>query len=86
MRVQHNVPLTKFGRKDTPKKGWNTKYTNFPIDRLEVGYSFNTNILYEYGKTITIKNRCRIEARKLGVKMTFSVRKWRDTIRVWRIK
>lgn len=88
MRVQTNIKPLKRGRKDIPpNKGWWKKYNNFPINKLkEVGYSFNTGIDYEYGKTVCIKNACRNRARKLNLRMQFSVGEWRGKIRVWRIK
>lgn len=87
MKVQHNVKLSRVGRKDVPPvKGWSHKYDNFPIAKLKPGYSFNTDIDYEYGKTITIKNTCRKRAKNLGINMQFAVREWKGKIRVWRIK
>lgn len=88
IRVQHNVKPLKFGRKDVPPtEGWKHQYDNFPIEKLKKrGYSFNTGIWYEYGKTICVKNACRIRARKLNLKMRFSVGEWRGKIRVWRTK
>lgn len=87
MRVQHNVKLTKNGRKDVPRTdNWIHLYEKFPIDKLKVGYSFNTGVDYEYGKTISIKNSCRNKARKLNLKMKFSVREWKGKIRVWRVQ
>ncbi len=87
MKVQHNVKLSRVGRKDIPpQKGRNRKYDNFPIEKLKIGYSFNTNINYEYGKTIAIKNSCRNKAKNLGIDMQFAVREWKGKIRVWRIK
>ena len=87
MRIQHNVKLTSRGRKDSPpKKDWIHVYDNFPIKKLKVGYSFNTGIDYEYGRTIAVKTSCKKKAKKLGLDMKFAVRKWNDKIRVWRIQ
>jgi len=87
LKVQPNVKLSKVGRKDNPvEKGYYYQYENFPIGKLKPGYSFNTGIDYEYGKTITIKNTCRNKARNLGMKMQFAVREWKGKIRVWRTK
>jgi hypothetical protein len=87
MRVQHNVKLTGCGRKDIPPdKDWKSKYIHFPIERMKKGYSFNTGIDYEYGKTISIKNTCRNKARNLGINAKFAVREWNGKIRVWRTK
>lgn len=87
IRVQHNVKLSRKGRKDIPPdEGWSNKYKDFPIARIKINYSFNTGIDYEYGKTIIIKNHCRNEARKLGKNMSFAVREWNGKIRVWRTK
>jgi hypothetical protein len=83
MRVQHNIKLTRRGRKDIPPdKGWSRKYNEFPISKLKIGYSFNTEINYDYGKTISIKNACRIRAKN----WRFAVREWNGKIRVWRTK
>lgn len=85
MKVQHNIKPLKMGRKDIPpNEDWKHIYVQFPIDRLKPGYSFNTGINYEYGKTISIKNSCRAKVRKLGRKMSFSVGEWKGKIRVWR--
>jgi hypothetical protein len=87
MKVQHNVKLLKRGRKDVPPdENWIRVYAEFPIDKLKPGYSFNTGIDYEYGKTISIKNSCRRKASKLGKRMSFSVGEWKGKIRVWRTK
>lgn len=86
MKVQTNVKLTTLGRKDIPpKEDWYNIYKDFPLERLKkVGYSFNTGLKYEYGKTICIKNTCRRKAKQLGLNFKFSVRKHKDNIRVWR--
>lgn len=85
MKIQKNIKLSKFGRKDIPpNKDWKIIYKKFPIDRLKIGYSFNTGIDYEYGRTISIKNSCRNKAKKLNKKMQFAVREWKGKIRVWR--
>ena len=87
MIVESNIPLTKLGRKDNPvEKGWQNKYKNFPINKLKIGDSFDTDIDYEYGKTISIKNYCRRQTKKLNINVSFSVRKMDNKIRVWRIK
>lgn len=87
MRVQSNVKLTRLGRKDVPPdENWFYIYEKFPIEKLKVGYSFNTGIDYEYGRTISIKNACRRKAKKLNKSMRFAVREWNGKIRVWRIK
>lgn len=86
-KIQHNIKPLKMGRKDIPPdKDWHKVYVNFPIDKMKVGYSFNTGIDYEYGKTISIKNCCRRKSRNLGKKMQFSVGEWNGKIRVWRTK
>jgi hypothetical protein len=86
MRIAKNIILSKCGRKDTPpNEDWYIIYEKFPIDKLEIGYSFNTGIDYEYGKTISVKNSCRNKAKKLNLKMKFAVREWKGKIRVWRI-
>lgn len=85
MRIAKNIKLSKNGRKDIPpSEDWYTIYEKFPIDKLEIGYSFNTGIDYEYGRTISIKNSCRNKAKKLNLEMKFSVREWKGKIRVWR--
>ena len=87
MRVQHNVKLSPCGRKDIPpKRDWFHIYADFPIDKLKIGYSFNTGLDYEYGRTICVKNACRTKSRNLGKSMQFAVRKWNGKIRVWRTK
>lgn len=87
IKIDKNIPLAKGGRKDTPvDEGWRTKYFHFPITSLKIGDSFDTGIEYEYGKTISIKNACRSIAIKNNLKMRFSVRKWKNNIRVWRVK
>ncbi len=87
IRVQHNVKLSRKGRKDVPPdKGWRNKYQKFPIEKLEIGYSFNTGLDYEYGLTICVKNTCRNQAKKAGKNMKFAVREWKGKIRVWRTK
>lgn len=87
MKVQHNVKLSPCGRKDIPPNAeWKTVYAKFPIEKLKKGYSFNTGIEYEYGKTISIKNSCRVKARNLGINAKFAVREWKGKIRVWRTK
>lgn len=87
MKVQHNVPLTSFGRKDiypSPRDRYN-KYKDFPIEKLtNVGYSFIADEEYSYGKTISIKNACRTKAKKLKLLYKFAVREWRGKTRVWR--
>jgi hypothetical protein len=91
MRLQHNVKLTGLGRKDfPPDKNWHGKYKNMPINnKLKVGYSFVADD-YEYGRTICVKNACRVMAKKNGLNYKFSVRAWFNSkgerkIRVWRI-
>ena len=85
MKIAKNISLSKCGRKDVPPgKDWYTIYEKFPIDKLEIGYSFNTGIDYEYGRTISIKNSCRNKAKKLNLQMKFAVRAWKGKIRVWR--
>ena len=87
IEIDKKIPLSKFGRKDAPtKKGWHIKYKNFPISKLRKGNSFNTGIPYEYGKTISIKNACRAQAKILNKNITFSVREHDGFIRVWRVK
>jgi hypothetical protein len=88
IKVQRNVKLSRKGRKDIPPdEGWSIKYRdNFPITKLKIGYSFNTGIEYEYGKTITIKNACKNIAKNNNKRMQFAVREWRGKIRVWRTK
>jgi ribosomal protein S3AE len=86
MRIAKNIKLSKYGRKDMPaSENWYNIYKKFPIDKLKVGHSFNTEIDYEYGRTISIKNSCRNKARKLNLKIKFAVREWKGKIRVWRI-
>ena len=87
MKLQRNVKLSGCGRKDIPpNKDWKHIYSEFPIERMKKGHSFNTEIDYEYGKTISIKNSCRNKARNLGINAKFAVREWKGKIRVWRTK
>jgi hypothetical protein len=87
IKLQCNVKLSRMGRKDIPPdENWQAKYKSFPVIKMKIGHSFNTEIDYEYGKTIIIKNACRRIATRNNKRMQFAVREWRGKIRVWRTK
>ncbi len=42
-RIQKNVPLTRYGRKDKPNKETFHKHDGFPIVKMKIGDSFINN-------------------------------------------